>query len=719
MKQQFNNKQCATALKAVPISALLATLLSSAIPFKNAAAQNSNPNPTLIVSGSRFEENLNEVPANVKVITRDEIENSSSNTIPQVLSQIGGLRVRGVNAGTLNLDATVDMGGFGPTASSSTLILIDGIRINPIDSSSIDWGSIPIDSVERIEIVQGGAGVQYGNGAVGGVINIITNGGKKNINQASTTYGSWGTLINNVILKNTVDKTTYQISANTSNTNGWRANTAANAYSVDAKISQSLGGNDRVFIDAFYGYTNSQLAGPILGVVGTGNPRALDPKRPFDAGKNLTVKTSGFRQGLTKSINSQYTVEFDSSYSKKSSFFYTPQADYDIPQYGAYGIQPLSNNLDGWQVAASPRIKANFGSFGTSVFGYDYSKANQAGIGSYTPLAQSIILANQTPGLFYNGLTNNTQNATQINQSIYLIQRIPLTSTIEASGGFRRQMQQASTSSTAINASNGTATNNQQYAANAGDVALNFNYLPGQRVYVKWNQSFRFPNIDEYWGVSFGTAPPFAATTVFNGIIQPQTTQTYELGGSWSVLNSKITSSIFRSSTQNEISYNPATGANYNSIYQIDRNGFLLDIASSLSKSLSVAAGGKYQKSFYANGPFSGNAIPIAPNTLLNARANYALTPNAAFGGVINYVSEQYYDAAPNYFNASQMMPSYVVADVYASYRYKDLEGRFTIKNVGGAQYATYGTGKGAFSSVSYYPSEPRSYFVNVRYNFK
>jgi iron complex outermembrane recepter protein len=706
MKQQFSNKQCKYAL--------LAALLSSVIPFQNAVAQTSNSGPTLIVSGSRFEENLNEVPANVKVITRDEIENSSSNTIPQVLSQIGGLRVRGVNAGTLNLDATVDMGGFGPTASSNTLILIDGIRINPIDSSNIDWGSIPIDSVERIEIVQGGAGVQYGNGAVGGVINIITNGGKKNINQASTTYGSWGTLINNAILKNTVDKTTYQISANTSNTNGWRANTAANAYSVDAKISQSLGGNDRVFVDAFYGYTNSQLAGPILGVVGAGNPRALDPTRPFDAGKNLTVKTSGFRQGLTKSINSQYTVEFDSSYSTKNASFFTPQSDYYADTVYGYVDTPRSNDLQGSQVAASPRIKANFGALGTSVLGYDYSKANQSGNASYSPLAQSIILANQNTN-YFNGLLSNTQNATQINQSVYLIQRIPLSSKIEASGGFRRQVQQASTSSASVSASNGSVSNNQQYAANAGDVALNFNYLPGQRIYAKWNQSFRFPNIDEYWGVS----PTNYQVVVFNGILQPQTTQTYELGGSWSVLNSKITSSIFRSATQNEISYNPATGANYNSIYQVDRNGFLLDIATNITKSLNVAAGGKYQKSYYSNGPYSGNPIPIAPNTLLNARANYALTPNASFGGVINYVGEQYYDAAPNYFNASQMMPSYVVADVYASYRYQSLEGRFTIKNVGGAQYATYGTGKGAFSSVSYYPSEPRSYFVNVRYNFK
>jgi len=706
LKQQLSNTQRAFAL--------LAALLSSAAPFTNVSAQNSNAGPTLIVSGSRFEENLNEVPANVKVITRDEIENSSSNTIPQVLSQIGGLRVRGVNAGTLNLDATVDMGGFGPTASSNTLILIDGIRINPIDSSSIDWGSIPIDSVERIEIIQGGAGVQYGNGAVGGVINIITNGGTKSINQASTTYGSWGTLINNAILKNTIGKTTYQLSANTSNTNGWRTNTAANAYSIDAKISQSLGGNDRVYVDAFYGYTNSQLAGPILGLVGTGDPRSLDPKRPYDAGKNLTVKTSGFRQGLTKTINSQYIVEFDSSYSTKNASFYTPQSDY-FAGFG-YVDSPRNNDLQGWQVSAAPRIKANFGVFGSSVLGYDYSKATQSGVGSYSPLAQEIILANQNTN-YFNNLLSNTQSATQINQSIYLIQRIPLSSKVEASGGFRRQIQQVSTSSALVSASNGTVTNNQQYAANAGDLALNFNYSPGQRIYAKWNQSFRFPNIDEYWGVSFNSN--FVASTVFNGIIQPQTTQTYELGGNWTVFNSKITSSIFRSATQNEISYNPATGANYNSIYQVDRNGFLLDVATSITKSINIAAGGKYQRSYYSNGPYSGNPIPIAPNTLLNARANYAITPNTAVGGVINYVGEQFYDAAPNYFDASQTMPSYVVADVYASYRYQDVEGRFTIKNVGGAQYATYGTGKGAFSSPSYYPSEPRSYFVNIRYNFK
>jgi iron complex outermembrane receptor protein len=104
------------------------------------------------------------------------------------------------------------------------------------------------------------------------------------------------------------------------------------------------------------------------------------------------------------------------------------------------------------------------------------------------------------------------------------MQRVPLGNIVEVSGGFRRQVQQASTSNTSISAANGTVSNTQQFAANAGDFALNANYLPGQRIYAKWNQSFRFPNIDEYWGFAYNDNG--VGNTVFNGILQPQTTQT-------------------------------------------------------------------------------------------------------------------------------------------------------------------------------------------------
>jgi len=702
MKQQFSKKKNAL------LCGVLFSLSSTNIVF----AQNAQT--TVVVTGSRFQENLNEVPANVKVITRDEIENSSSNTIPQVLSQIGGLRVSGLNSSTLNLDASVDMGGFGPTGNSTTVVLVDGIRVNPIDSGSVDWATIPIDSIERIEILQGGASVQYGNGAVGGVINIITNGGKKNINQASTTYGTWGTSINNALFKNTVDKTTYQLSANTSNTNGWRPNTAANAYSVDAKISHNLGGNDRVFIDAYYGYTNSQLASPVVGLVGSGNPLSV---RPQNAGNNITTNNSGFRQGLTKTLSEDYVVELDTSYNNKSSFFYVPQADFFAsPAFGSAG-SPMNNKLQGWQLALSPRLKVNSGVIGTSIFGYDFSKANQAGSNSYSPLSQGIILANQNaPFGYFNNLTSDSQNATQINNSVYATQKVPLGKILEASGGFRRQVQQASTTNTSISAANGTVNNTQQYAANAGDIALNANYFPGQRIYVKWNQSFRFPNIDEYWGFAYNANG--VGNTVFNGILQPQTTQTYEMGGNWTIWNSKITSSIFKSMTQNEISYNPTTGYNYNSIYQTNRGGILFDIASNITPSFNIGGGGKYQKSYYANGPYAGNAIPIVPDTLLNARANYLITSSWAIGGVVNYISNQYYDAGPNNYSASPVMPAYVVGDIFTSYKLKAIEARLTVKNVGNAQYSSYG-GVSSFSGAHfYYPSEPRSVYVTLKYSF-
>jgi len=256
MKQQFSKKKIAL------LCGVLFSLGSTNIAF----AQNSQS--TVVVTGSRFEENLNEVPANVQVITREEIAESTSSNIPDILSQIGGLNVRNTNGGQLNLGATIDMGGYGVTANSTTLILVDGQKINPIDSSSVSWESIPLDSINRIEILYGGASVQYGSGAVGGVINIITNGGKKSLNQASTSYGSFNTLVNNAIFRNTVDQTTLQLSANTSNSNGWRQNSAANTYAFDAKVTQSLGGRDNVYADIFYSYSNQQNPGGTVGRVG-------------------------------------------------------------------------------------------------------------------------------------------------------------------------------------------------------------------------------------------------------------------------------------------------------------------------------------------------------------------------------------------------------------------------------------------------------------------
>ena len=667
MKKQFGSKT------------LVALLCGAAITF-SAVAQNSQS--TVIVSGSRFQENLNEVPANVKVITRDEIANSTSNNIPEVLSQIGGLNVRYSSGNPLNLDASVDMGGYGATANSTTLILVDGQRLNPIDSGTINWESIPIDSIERIEVLQGGASVQYGNGAVGGVINIVTNGGAKNLNQASVTYGSYNTVIGNAILRNKINDTTIQLTANTSNTDGWRQNSAANAYSFDAKITQSLGGIDQVYADIFFNHSNSQTPGSVLGQAGTGTPQSA---RSAFIGSTIATDNSGIRAGFIKAITDKLTFDIDGTYSNKNS-------NSNIPSSPYYLLYP------NWQLAVSPKVKANFGEWGTTVLGYDFNQASQSSSSGSTF-----------------GATTLQQNVGITNQSVYLVSRIPLRviNGLEASGGFRHQAQNASTNDLSYGS---VISANQKYSANAGDVALNYNYQAGQKIFVKWDQSYRFPNTDEFWGFD-PNANGGVGAPVFNGILKPQISQTYSAGGDWSIYQSHISALVFQSITQNEIRYDPSTYANINTIGNINRTGILFDSSSNVTRNLTLAAGGKIQRSTFTTGSVAGVGVALSPNLLLNARAQYMFNSSWSAGAVINYIGNQNYDADPNITNSLAKIPSYVAADIYASYKVNAWDTKLMVKNIGGNSYATTG-GYDAVKGYYYYPTTPTTYFVTAKYNF-
>jgi iron complex outermembrane receptor protein len=691
-------------------------LSGAALTIASSSLMAQSNQQTVVVTGSRFEENLNEVPANVKIISREEIANSTSQNIPDVLSQIGGLSVRSTNGGQLNLDATVDMGGYGATANSTTLVLVDGQRINSIDSGGINWESIPIDSIERIEVLQGGASVQYGNGAVGGVINIITNGNKSSLNQASVSYGSFGTVIGNAIVRDSVDQTTYQVAANTSNSNGWRQNSAANAYSIDGKLTQSFGGIDKAYIDLFYAYTNAQNPGGVVGQVGQGNPQSA---KFNNIGSNTTTSNQGVRFGGTKELSGEWMGELDGSYSSKTTWFYNPYYDTQtaVDVGNAWQI-PANSGLSGWQFNLTPRVKGNLGSFGTGIFGYELNRASQGGSDVYGQSQWNYFNGWLSP----NAPSHNSQSASVLNQSLYGIIKLPIIGGLSFDGGARHQVQQANATDSNVWVVNSPTSTSQKYSANAGDVAFNYKYSDSQKIYAKWNQSYRFPNIDEFWGTQYFGGDGYR---VFNGILAPQINQTYEVGGNWLLNVVRVNGSIFTSTSQNEISYNPATGRNYNSPYNIDRKGIVLDSSINATSRLTVAGGGKYQRSFYANGPFANNSVPLVPEWLLNARVNYLINENWSFGGVVNYVGSQQYDSDPSKSGALATMPSYTFGDIYLNYVEKNLDLKLMVKNVGNATYATYGgygfvtnaNGTGA-NQYYYYPSDPRSFFITAKYKF-
>ena len=135
----------------------------------------------LVVTGSRVAQNPGEVAGQILIIDEEAIRATGEQTLERVLRQLPqnlnptteryGSTLN--NVANFTSSSTVNLRGLG---SESTLILVDGKRVghNGILGGVTDVSSIPLNQIERIEIVLDGASAIYGSDAVGGVVNIVT-----------------------------------------------------------------------------------------------------------------------------------------------------------------------------------------------------------------------------------------------------------------------------------------------------------------------------------------------------------------------------------------------------------------------------------------------------------------------------------------------------------------------------------------------------------------
>ena len=152
-------------------------VLGFALPFSFGVvwAQPATVLEEVVVTATRVPTDPRLMPQGVVVITAGEIRAAGVATANEAIRWLGGVVGRVDTTG--GRDQTLDLRGFGEAAGSNLVYLVDGVRQNEGDSTGAALSWIPIDSIERIEIMRGNGSVLYGEGATGGVIHIITHKG--------------------------------------------------------------------------------------------------------------------------------------------------------------------------------------------------------------------------------------------------------------------------------------------------------------------------------------------------------------------------------------------------------------------------------------------------------------------------------------------------------------------------------------------------------------
>src|SRR5690554_4151744 len=125
------------------------------------------------VSGTRSESAQLPLATTITVIDQEQIRLSGATQVTEVLRTQAGIQIQDSD-GSGGRNTTISMRGFGANAANNTLVIVDGRTLNNASLAGPALNTIALKDVERIEIVQGSAGVLYGDQAVGGVINIVT-----------------------------------------------------------------------------------------------------------------------------------------------------------------------------------------------------------------------------------------------------------------------------------------------------------------------------------------------------------------------------------------------------------------------------------------------------------------------------------------------------------------------------------------------------------------
>ncbi len=650
------------------VRARRAALAMAALAACSSYAQTTATLEPVVVTATRTPQDPKSLAAGITSIEASVIRDIGASSLNEAIRWLAGVPGRTSTNGSG--EQSLDLRGFGEAAGSNLVVLVDGVRQNEGDFSGSRLSWLPLESVQRIEVLRGSAAVLYGEGATGGVINVVTSQGLDDAGaRANLGLGSDGLRQARASVSGVKDALRWQLSVAARDTDNHRDNFD---HSERNGVGRLTWESDGTLLSARLGLTASKggLPGGLTPAEAASTPwRSFKLQDRAEQDANNVLLSAEFNAG-------DWRVALDAS--RRSS---ETSSNFVSDSYSSVvGITSLRNSARAWQSYKMANVSM------TTLAGmdserWDSSRDNQSS---------------------WSGQTR--AEIKQRSQALYVRQEVRSSDGhSNAFVGVRRTL----TERVASGAQGGRIDPNNT----SWELGAVYGLADWGQVYGRWGTSFRLPNADEFsCYVGYG---PCSSSTV--SLLQPQTSRDLELG--WRRTSGNVAQAVrvYRSALRNELGLD-ATQFNNVNYDPTRRQGLEAEVSIKPTPRSELGAVLNMSSARFTEGVYKGNEVPLVSARTLTLRWHHKFSERQSFLWQTQLQSSQ--GIAGDLSNTcADRIGGFGTTRVRYAHQLGDWEWSVTVNNLFDRQYVNYRTRCNP-NSRSVYPEAGRSWLLSLQRSF-
>ena len=628
------------------------------------------------------------------ILSKNDIQKYPGASLPEIISKVPGISFKDLY-GTTGFGSyqTIDMRGFADTSSSNTLILLNGHKLSNIDLSpgDADLVNIPVNSIERIEIIKGNsASVLYGGNATAGAINIITNQlpGTEDYYQASTSFGSFGQFEGFVSGTKSLENISVTGNSNYIVTDGYRRNNALRQKTGNLEFNFNINPKHTLHFNLAAHDRYIELPGDVPSTLFSIDPRLTDTPRDF---------ATNYGQKIF--INSAYMPNNSLEIINDASYRFTKSQGFFFDQFSAH------TDADIYSSSYNPKAKFRFKKFG-------YTFENISGLDLNYTYYKRKYMSNMIGAHAGRGAaTRNVYKFSDTNLGLYYNFETELNSLNKIGLGARFQGNWLKASDFvgpapgATKANSDSLTYDPQYSYHLGYERSLEDY---GNIFARLGRSFTYPNVDQRVGQS-----DWNVNSDFK--LRTQTSNDFEIGHKFQNNDLNITNSFYYMMLRAEIYYDNVDFLNKN-LEPSKRYGFESSVNYTFNKYVNFNNSFAFTKAKMRSGNYKGNEIPGVPsltNTLelnLNLIDNFTLSTELFYRSTARMINDT--------INFQPKIPEYYLVNIGLKGKIKNTKVSLLANNILNKSYYNYAVSGNTHNLYNVYPLPEFNIFFKLSQDF-